>query len=370
MKDKKFVLPYGDALRDLLNDQGITKADLKLVLRRRGVFVGSDNRPSYVTMLCRTGLTPAELIEVQEKIRVKEENPKVQTQTVKWAGGEQSLLQSVPKSYDINKLISKPFSNYKVLGAPSFKAIDGNKDHVELSFTVERFDYTKSWDKNRSQFTGKVRFKKGDDNVDICINLSHTSPQTKEVANLIAKDIVNTFKNCGLVDRNTSIKTIKFNDFTNESRIQFLKELSQKQFDNELLFKDTKDIGFRPDTSKELPEDLSWMQEKITNLILQGKNLHSTFFIHNKSYHQYIQMHRVDADYSFDYKDYSGSCRISFDFPDLVAKENQSSELVIKVVNLRFSKKNVSISTSKLKEMLLVHLEPKKIELFEKYANK
>lgn len=45
MKDKKFILPYGDALRDLLNDQGITKADLKLVLRRRGVFVGSDDEP-------------------------------------------------------------------------------------------------------------------------------------------------------------------------------------------------------------------------------------------------------------------------------------------------------------------------------------
>ncbi|MGD6735094.1 hypothetical protein ACP5PY_01445 [Photobacterium leiognathi subsp. mandapamensis] len=224
--------------------------------------------------------------------------------------------------------------------------------------------------KNRSQFTGKVSFKKDAENVDICINLSHTSTQTKEVANLIAKDIVNTFKNSGFVDRNTSIKKIKFNDFTNESRIQFLKDLSQKQFNNELLFRDTKDIGFRPDKSKELPDDLSWMQEKITNLILQGKNLHSTFFIHNKSYHQYIQMHRVDADYNFDYKDYSGSCRISFDFPDLVAKENQSSELVIKVINLRFNKKSVSISTSKLKEMLLTHLEPMKINLFEKYGNK
>ncbi|MGF1865752.1 hypothetical protein L4D15_10840 [Enterovibrio norvegicus] len=368
MKDKKFVLPYGDALRDLLNDQGVTKSDLKLILRRRGVFVGNDEKSSYITMLSRTGLMPSELIEIQEKIRVKEENPKFQTQTIKWSGGDKNLLQSVPKAYDINKLISKPFSNYKVLGAPSFKAVDGDKDHLELSFNVERYDYTKSWDKNRSQFSGKVRFKKGVDNIDICINLSHTSPQTKEVANLIAKDIVNTFKSNGLVDNKESIKKIRFNDFTNDSRIQFLKDLSQKQFDNELLFKDTKDIGFRPDKSKDLPEDISWMQEKISNLILQGKNLHSTFFIHNKSYHQYIQMHRVDADYSFDYNDYSGTCRMSFDFPDLITKENQGAELIIKVVNLRFKSKNVSISTSKLKEMLLTHLEPAKLELFERLS--
>lgn len=119
MKDRKFVLPYGDALRDLLNDQGVTKSDLRLILRRRGVFVGNDEKPSYITMLSRTGLTPSELIEIQEKIRLKEENPKFQTQTVKWSGGDTTLLQSVPKVYDINKLISKPFSNYKVLGAPS-----------------------------------------------------------------------------------------------------------------------------------------------------------------------------------------------------------------------------------------------------------
>lgn len=368
MKDKKFVLPYGDALRDLLNDQGVTKSDLKLILRRRGVFVGNDEKSSYITMLSRTGLMPSELIEIQEKIRVKEENPKFQTQTIKWSGGDKNLLQSVPKAYDINKLISKPFSNYKVLGAPSFKAVDGDKDHVELSFNVERYDYTKSWDKNRSQFSGKVRFKKGVDNIDICINLSHTSPQTKDVANLIAKDIVNTFKINGLVDNKESIKKIRFNDFTNDSRIQFLKDLSQKQFENELLFKDTKDIGFRPDKSKDLPEDISWMQEKVSNLILQGKNLHSTFFIHNKSYHQYIQMHRVDADYSFDYQDYSGTCRMSFDFPDLIIKENQGAELIIKVVNLRFKSKIVSISTSKLKEMLLTHLEPVKLELFERLS--
>ncbi|HGH6031871.1 TPA: hypothetical protein AB5H60_003885 [Vibrio mimicus] len=370
MENKKFVLPYGDALRELLNDQGVSKSDLKIILRRRGVYVGNDEKSSYITLLSRTGLTPSELIEVQEKIRVKEENPKFQTQTVKWSGGEKNLLQSVPKTYDINKLISKPFSNYRVLGAPSFKAVDGDKDHVELSFNVERFDYTKSWDKNKSQFSGKVRFKKGSDNVDICINLSHTSPQTKEVANLIVKDIVKSFKNSGLVDSKETIKKIKFSDFTNESRIQFLKELSQHQYANELLFKDTKDMGFRPDKGKDLPEDISWMQEKITNLILQGKNLHSTFFIHNKSYHQYIQMHRVDADYTFDYKDYSGSCRLSFDFPDLIVKENHNSELVIKVINLRFSHKNISISSNKLKEMLLTHLEPSKIKLFEKYSNK
>lgn len=368
MKDRKFVLPYGDALRDLLNDQGVTKSDLRLILRRRGVFVGNDEKPSYITMLSRTGLTPSELIEIQEKIRLKEENPKFQTQTVKWSGGDTTLLQSVPKVYDINKLISKPFSNYKVLGAPSFRAINGDKDHVELAFTVERYDYTKSWDKNRSQFSGKVRFKKGVDNIDICINLSHTSPQTKDVANLIAKDIVNNFKANGLIADNEVVKKIRFSDFTNDSRIQFLRDLSQKQFDNELYFKDTKDIGFRPDINENLPDDISWMQEKISNLILQGKNLHSTFFINNKAYHQYIQIHQVEADYTFDYKDYSGTCRISFDFPELIAKENQNSELIIKIVNLRFKTKNISISTSKLQEQLLSHLEPSKLSLFDQYS--
>ena len=61
MVNKKYLLPYGDALRDFLNNQGITKSDLRSILRRRGVFTVSDEKSEQVPILVRTGITRIQL---------------------------------------------------------------------------------------------------------------------------------------------------------------------------------------------------------------------------------------------------------------------------------------------------------------------
>ena len=74
----------------------------------------------------------------------------------------------------------------------------------------------------------------------------------------------------------------------------FLNKLSKEQTSNELYFKDTRDLGFCPDETQTLPDDISWMQEKITNLLLQGKNLNSTVLsLGKKRYHEYMKVYRV-----------------------------------------------------------------------------
>jgi hypothetical protein len=365
MDNKKYLLPYGDQLREFLIDGNVPKSDLRGILRRRGVFTLNDDKAVTVPILVRTGISPIELMELHENIKESEDEPKSHTQSVKCKTMDFDLLTVVPNSEEIHNLIKKPFTNYELIGVPNFSNVEESGDVAELTFTIERTDHTKSWDKNTKQFSGKVRFSKEGGDVDINISLSHTSAETKEVASVISKEIVKRLKNNGHVDEDEEIRKIRFNDFTNANRVKFLNELSKKQTEYGLYFKDTRDLGFSPDNSSELPSDISWMQEKISNLIIQGKDLHSTFFISNKSYHEFIKIYKVEASYSFDYDDCSGSCQVSYEFPEFLNKQDITSELLIRVQNIRFKDPSKKLFAGKVKERALRILEKPKLKLHD-----
>ena len=367
MNNKRFVLPYGDHLRDFLSQPGITKADIKAILRRRGVFCSDDDKVNTVPILIKTGISPYELEELIDKVKEKEDNPKVHTQSIPWAGGDKYLLDAIPSELNIQDIIDQPFSNYRVLGAPNFKAVDGNQNHVEMEFKIERYDLTKSWDKNTSQFSGKITLRKGDDNLDVSMSLNHTSQETKLVADKVSRSIVKSMKSEGFVSKDAEVRRIRFNDFSNSNRVAFLQDLSQKQLSDALYFKDTKDIGFRPDKKTELPGDISWMEDKIKNMVLQGNDIHTTFFVKDKTYHQFLEVYRIEAEYSFSQEEFSGDCRVVFDFSEFISREKNDAELLIRVASISFNNKLLSISTNKVKETLLSQLEAAKLKLHEQY---
>lgn len=370
MNNKRFLLPYGDALREFLSQPGITKADVKSILRRRGVFFSDDEKVNTVPLLIKTGISPFELEELVERVKGKEDNPKVNTQSIPWAGGVKPLLDAIPAELDIQDIVDQPFSNYKILGAPNFKAVDGNQNHVEMEFKVERYDLTKSWDKNTSQFSGKITLRKSDNNLDVSMSLNHTSQETKHVADKVSKKVVQNMKSEGYVRKESEVRRIRFNDFNNSNRVAFLQDLSQKQLKETLYFKDTKDIGFRPDKKSELPKDISWMEDKIKNMILQGDDIHTTFFVKDKKYHEYLEVYRIEAEYSFVHEECSGICRLVFEFSEFIRREKNDAELLIRVANISFDDKISSISTTKVKEKILSELERAKLALHEQYREK
>lgn len=367
MSNEKYILPFGDALRDFLNDGSISKSDLRTLVRKRGVFVCIEDKSSYVPIIVRTGITPSELIELTGNMKIRETNPKRQTQSIKCEANTDALITAIPIDYDIQAIVQKEFSNYRLLGTPSFKKIDKDPNNIELDFEIERFDHTQTWNKNTSQFNGKVKFNKKDETLDINISLSHTSPETKEVANKITTDLIKHLKKTGCIKDNEKVQKIRFMDFTNENRIKFLQELSQKQLNSELYFKDTKDIGFSPDASEDFPPEISWMQEKIKKLAIQGSDLHSTFFIKDKALHKHIQMYKVEASYTFDFSDHGGTCEIVFEFPDFSSKDEKNAELIIRVTRITMRDSASNPAKAKMKETLLSQLESKKLELYKQY---
>ncbi|WP_229667860.1 hypothetical protein, partial [Oceanisphaera marina] len=116
-------------------------------------------------------------------------------------------------------------------------------------------------------------------------------------------------------------------------------------------------------------DEISWMQENVKNLGIQGKELHSTFFIKNKNLYKHIKIHKIEASYTFDFEKHSGSCNISFEFTEFMTKEALDAELLISVNGIRFKNNESGITQSKIKETLLSQVEDSKLELYNKYSN-
>ncbi len=368
----KEKLLFGNSLRDLLNDSNVTTSTLRKISRRRGIFACNNEKSEYVQSLVSTGISPSELSEIIDSIITKEENPKYQSQIIKCQTKDCSLINILPTTFDLNSIAQEDFSNYKIIGIPTFKAIDNGKDHIELHFSIERFQMTNSSYKNITEFNGKVIIKKEKNGIDIKTTTSHSSLETKIIANKVVSYFLSELKKSGVVNERERLIKIRFNSFSNKNRVEFLKQLSQRPTGTETLyFKDTKDIGFKPEQKSTLPSDISWMQDNVSNMSLQGKKLHSTLFFKNKEFHEHIQLYKIVGFYHLDNQEYKGTCNIIYDFNGFISKEDSTAELVLSVNNLNLNdfapNGQKCLSKGKVIQSILSEIESYKHEIFEKF---
>jgi hypothetical protein len=370
----KGKLLFGNSLRDLLNDSNVTNSILRKITRRRGIFLSKNEKSEHIQALVSTGITPIELTELIDSIITKEENPKYQSQIIKCNDKDISLINSIPTNFDLHEIAQEDFANYQIIGIPNFKAIGNGMEHIEMEFNIERFQMTNSSYKNISEFQGKIIIKKEGSGLDIKATTSHSSPETKIIAKKVVDYFVSELKKLGSVNAQEKLIKVRFSDFTNEKRITFIKEISQKSNGEKILyFKDTKDISFKPEPKSTLPDEISWMQGNVSNLALQGKNLHSTFFVDNKRYYEHIQLYKLVGFYHIDHAEFQGSCHIHYDFHGYISKDDPSAELILSVTNLTLKDTNNTgkriLPKNKVIQTILSEVESYKYDFFEKHRH-
>lgn len=365
-RNEEILLPTGDYLRQLLGQSKVKPNDLKSILRSRGVFCGSDTKEIVGPILVKTGLSPYEFTELRETYKTKEESQKTKTRSISWKSSE-PLIESITEDIDYESLLNDSFGVYQLTNAPGFTALNGNPDHIYMDFEISRNDSIQNWGENVSHHKGRVEFKKADDGKNISMSLVHTAPETKDYGNRISETLIEHFKETGHIDKDEQIKTIKFSDFTNEGRVQFLNELTQKATHSLIAFSDTKDIHFSPDNLiSNPPHDLAWMKDKIEDLKIKGKGLHSTFFVNDKKFHKFIKLFGLSCDYSFSTSDYTGKCRILYEFSDH-DESNESAELILNITMLKLEVNDSGASRMQVKKQLLDSLERFKMETYDKH---
>ncbi|MCA6972964.1 hypothetical protein ACI51Z_02600 [Pectobacterium carotovorum] len=365
MSNKENYLPTRDFLRQLIGQNYVKPSELKNILRARGVFCSSDDKKLLGGIVIKTGISAEEYTLLKETYKSKEENPKISTRQIKW-GSDVSLFDALENDFDYQSLIDDDFGNIRLAKSPSFVMTDpANPNSVRLDVTIERRDITKNWGDDISYHKGYIEFNKVDDASHVQMTLCYSSKEVKSFVNNLTKKAIRRFKDEGHVSAKEEILLIRFHDFDNTGRVNFLYELSNDWRNDNLYFNDTKDLQFSPDMlDDKTPENLKWMKDTIDDLKLKGKGIHSTFFFSNNSCHKYLKLYKISCDYDFYHNDIEGTCRVNYEFPDI---DSKNSELSVDIGNFNLAKNEINLSKDVIKTRLLRILDKKKVELYNKF---
>jgi len=360
-RDVDIILPFGDCLRGLMDQSSISRSDLTRLLRQRGIFTSFKDKQHSVPILMNCLLSPREFDFLKECWSTHEDNPKMSTESIRWTS-DKPLIESIPNTIDLNSLIDSKFVNYSVIGTPSFYIEPELDNVIKLDFEIERRDLTKGWVTSQTKFKGSVTVRREGDR--ICITLTHTAPETRDIGKRLTSYLTSYFKDNGYVPREAELEKITFSSFENKGRVSFFWALTKNHKSETLDFVDVVDIEFSPEAHNRLPEEISWMQNRIEDLKLNGKSLHETFFIGDADYQQYIEVYRVDATFRFYTQGASGKCILSFEFPGYARGRDAESEMEINVSKISLDKEYKHANSSKLKQTLLTVADKAKTEAF------
>lgn len=364
MFNNEILLPTRDFLRQLIGHSSVTESILREILRKRGVFCVSNTKDVLGSIIIKTGLSPNEFAELKHFTRTKEEKPKLKTRTIQW-DSEANLMDCLPETFDFNSILDSPFGTVRVSNLGEFVHLD-NPNHISLDYELERDDPIKNFGKNTTKHKGRLELKK--ENRLLTMSLTYTSNETMKFGDRINHSLIKEFKYNSYIKSDSEILKIKFDDFSNEARIAFLKELS-KYPSNMLEFKDTTDIYFLPDdlNTVDVPVDINWMKNKIYEVEMKGKELHSTFFIEDVDIRPFIKLFSLQCKYQINQNDIDGTVEISFEFS---RSDKDDKELVLTISLLKLHSNNSAFSKTEIEKQILDNIEQKKLEFYQKYKKK
>ena len=364
--DIDVLLPFGESLRGFLEQPFIAPADLKHTLRSRGVFLSrNEKRDTIPTLVCLL-LCPREFDELRECQSSREDNPKQITRALPWAS-RKSLLDALSLDVNLSNLLAGDFTNYRIVGSPSFVPVANNPNNICCEFEIEREDYSKSWAATKSIFKGKLQLEKNHSGTVVKFILTHTAAETKEVNRRFVRELTERFKRNGDVKNDAEVETILFASFDNELRIAFFRSLMKNLLPAGFEFVSMTDFGACPDRLLELPAGINWMEDKVDGMAINGRALEDIFFLKDTEYHKFILLYAVEAKFKFDCGEAKGTCSVVFEFPDFMPGKDGKAEFEANISALSIDPASSQLNRTLVKEELLRRVNEFKLTQFEKF---
>ncbi|WP_416358339.1 hypothetical protein ACLNGM_10820 [Aureimonas phyllosphaerae] len=372
---ERLVLPQGEILRDFLAQAAIGRSDLRKIVRRRGIFLRSDDKGETIPSLVRTGLTPTEFQFLLSLLEKNEDNPKFSSQIIQDANDITSLSEAVDDHCNFSSVLDTSFKNYRMSGTPMVVAVDGNPNVIEMAFKIVRRDYSKSFTKIDAEFEGKVFASKNPTTNEINIISTHTSKETRKICDEIASEFISGLKIAGVVANDAKAVSVRFSDFSSEGRFKFLQSLASDKSSKFIKFQAIGDVGFKPNSQTDKPLELAWLEDNLSSVRFRGVGLEKLRLLSQEAHHAHIETYRIEADYEFSFDAINGTCTITFDFPDYSQSGDVNSELVITIADIQiFETDAVQLKAKQpsktISEKIRSALDFSKAKLHKQYSRK
>lgn len=347
-------LPYGDSLSQILRHRSITKVDIRNILRSKGIFVANDDDDCTFPVALSTLFSPVEFEFLAEKLKTREERPKIITRTLEWQSSE-TLINAVPDSFNIQEIVRVNYPRYTIVGTPNFRMVDKNPDEIEINIKCESQDYSLSWYRSSNEFNSQITLKKiTAENNKVELQIIHTSPETLDVADKVVRKLEQVFKENNHMDSTKAVVKIQYKDFNNADRIRFFLKLTAG---NDIFtFNKASYVEFGPDPSENLPSDISWMQTKVQDLKVSGNDLHELHYIKNQSLHRYIEFANLGVTFTFKSHFAEGSCKLDMGFA-YYPNRNAAAEFVVNIGTITLNEGFKNVNQTEIRRYLLKQFE-------------
>lgn len=360
----KFI-PYGEALRGFVNQKFITPPVLQSILKERGIFVLNADKDYMVPIVQTLLLSPTEFDKIRDAFARKEDNEKKISREISFSSNA-TLYQSDIMQMNVEDFLKRQLPTCKIKQAIRFVQTDNNPNHLTAKFTIIRNDINKCWYEQTNEFSGSVEII--NENGKGAIRITHTSPETKDLAEYIVKNQIRQYKDKGLLKEDVNPQKILFSTFTNTTRFAFFFRLTTKIENNGIFtFVDIKDISIKPQDECVLPAEILWM-ENIQRLIISGKSLNEKAFMKEEKFYCNLELWSIEATFEYDYKGQKGYVCICFGFPDYNSKGG-NAEFEVNIKSLVPEKSLSAKEKRDLKSKLLSVMDNQKLTVYSNFLN-
>ena len=327
-KDINKVIPYGEALRGFVNQSFVSSADIIRLLKRRGIFALEAEKDYTAPLMQLLLLSPIEFDDLKDAFNTKEDNKKTISKDVNFTSDKQ-LFEPQIMSVDVGQYLKKSLPTCDLASPVRFNKVNGDPNHIKTEFTLKRTDLNKSWYEQTNLFEASIEFINNNGKGRVVI--THTAPETKDLATYIASEQVKKFKANKIISEQEKLREIKFNTFSNEERFAFFYSLTTQLDCEYFTCKNIKDISIKPEENMDLPDDIQWM-ENMKRIIISGEALDKKYFMRDTKYHQNLILWSIEAEFDYSFNGEQGRMIVYLGFPDYSKSrggENAEFELQI-----------------------------------------
>jgi hypothetical protein len=352
--DVENLIIWGDALRVLLASDQISPGEINSTLKEKGVFIDGSDDSLTIPLLSHILLTPSEferlISNAYKREVVLKTNTDSMTLTSDGDGWKGEVLTNIKNIVGGIKL--GPGYHYLVEPRATLRDDGG----VDICYKLERTDCSLDWISQRRVYEANIVLKRKKGSLEVEVLKGHTSKETDRVNSIISRGTTRLLKSKGVIKEDTP-RGILFTDFSNEERVRFFLLMTGAS-DTSFQFEQLVDVDIvRDQTSGSLPADpeISWMENKVKKLHVNGEKLHEINLMTNKLFHKYCYLVRMNATYKYQYGLNEGTCSVTFWFGGKTAHDTDylNTEFCTSVDRIgRFTKKSDKEIRAKIYESL------------------
>lgn len=329
--DLKGLIPSGNELRVLLNSKHISEGEINNTLKNKGVFCGDSDKIFSVPLLVATLLTSNEYSNIIDKSIARNLKPKSKISKLELSNEGANWKEPLKNLFFSDFDIFQDIPNIEINTKPKLIFIGNNK--AKIQYEIKRKDFSKDFLNRELDFYGEIIIEKQNDGISLESIYTHTSGETELINRRLGVAIAKELKQSGVTKSDVE-ERITFDSFQDIERVRFFKRLTGGLGEYLKLDNVNEIVISREGSETPLPNDpkVSWMNDTVTLMKIDGNRLHNIFLMSDEIYYKYYYIHNMLVTYKYSGASSSGILKICFFF----SSSSRKKLSLIKMLNLLF----------------------------------